>query len=145
MGGIDGLGQSATLLKSPPGDLQTHDNAGNTNELTSASSSPAAAMRLPGFLFGTLNVRSVNNKSATICDIIASNDLDILAMQETWHENIDSLSLKRTVPTGYSLVEAARENKLSDKLTTRSNSYGGVAIIYRSEYKAKKVTSLLSC
>jgi len=144
MGGTEGLGQSATLLISPPEDLTTHDNTGNTTELTSASS-PAAAVRLPGFLFGTLNVRSVSNKSATICDIIASNDLDILAMQETWHENIDSLSLKRTVPPGYSLVEAARENKLSDKLTTRSNSYGGVAIIYRSKYKAKKVTTLLSC
>jgi len=69
----------------------------------------------------------------------------MLAMQETWHENNDSLSLKRAVPPGYSFVEVARENKLSDKLTTRSNSYGGVAIIYRSEYKAKKITSLLKC
>ena len=38
------------------------------------------------------NARSVNNKSATITDLIDELRLDVLAIQESWHENSDALS-----------------------------------------------------
>lgn len=101
--------------------------------------------RLPGLLIGSLNTRSVNNKSATINDIISSLNLDILAMQETWHENADSVALRRAAPPGYSFVEAARDVKFTSNLRTRASVGGGVAIIYRSEYKPKKLSALPCC
>ena len=47
-----------------------------------------------GMCVGTnFNARSVNNKSAMIVETIVSSRLDILALQETWRENSDSLYL----------------------------------------------------
>ena len=34
--------------------------------------------------------------------------LDVLALQETWHESVESVSLRRAVPEGYTFTEAAR-------------------------------------
>jgi len=101
--------------------------------------------RLPGLLVGSFNIRSVSRKSATVCDMISLLNLDILALQETWHENTDSLALRRAVPSGYSVVEAARTGKLNVKLSARTSVGGGVAIIYRSQFKAKKLTTLPQC
>jgi len=76
---------------------------------------------------------------------VSSLDLDILALQETWHENTDSLALRRAVPPGYSVVERARDGKPNVKLGARASVGGGVAIIYRSQFKAKKLTTLPHC
>ena len=74
-------------------------------------------------------------------DIINSSQLDILALQEIWHENSDSLALRRAVPDGYYVIDEARVNKNSAS-QQHSKFHGGVAIIYRSEYNAKKLVSL---
>jgi len=108
-----------------------------------AGAQPSYA-QLPGLKVGTFNVRSANKKSATISDIIASLHLDILALQETWHENTDSLSIRSAAPHGYCIVETARprDPKSSDKLQARVSVGGGVAIIHRAEFKAKRINSL---
>jgi exonuclease III len=107
---------------------------------SSTSSQPPP--RLSGLRVGTFNIRSVSDKSSTVTRLKAELKLDVLTLQETWHENIDSLSLRSAVPPGYSLAETAREVKPSTKLQSTVNVWGGVAIIYRSEYKMKKVTTL---
>ena len=104
-----------------------------------ATSFQPLTSHLSGLLVGCLNARSVNRKSATITDIIASSNLDVLAIQETWHENSESLTLHRAIPPGYSVVEKAREAKVTINLRARVSTGGGVAIIYRSEFKCKKL------
>jgi len=98
-----------------------------------------------GLLIGGLNVRSINKKSATISDILTTHKLDVLAVQETWHEGSDALSLRRAVPDGYDVVEEARSKKAGSELREYAGSYGGVAVIYRNDVKAKKLTTLPSC
>jgi len=94
----------------------------------------------------SFNVRSINNKSASISDLISEYHLDVLALQETWHENTDSLSLRSAVPPGYCVVDAARNNDHNDNSDVRmhSSAGGGVAIIYREAYKCHKVVTLPS-
>ena len=102
--------------------------------------------QLPGLNIATLNVRSINNKSACVTDFIASHNIDIFALQETWHENSESLTLRRAVPAGYSIVEAARSAKSNEAVNNNNGqlraSGGGVAIIYRAELKMKKISTL---
>ena len=35
----------------------------------------------------SLNVLSIGKKAAAVCNIVASIDLDVLVLQETWHDN----------------------------------------------------------
>ena len=97
-----------------------------------------------GLLVGSLNARSINNKSATITNLIDELKLDVLAIQESWHENSDALSLRSCVPPGYAVVDAARAPACdsSDVVGMRAVAGGGVAVIYRAEYKMHKVTTL---
>jgi len=96
-----------------------------------------------GLSVGSLNARSINNKSATITDLIDELRLDVLAIQESWHENSDALSLRSCVPPGYAVVDAARPRVYdSSDVGVRAVSGGGVAVIYRAEYKMHKVTTL---
>lgn len=126
-----------------------HHRAMGGTERDGLSDTPSASTRpqsrLPGLHVGSLNIRSVNKKSASISDIIETSSLDILALQETWHEHSDSLSLRRAVPPGYCVDETARDAKITDRLQARYSLGGGVAIIYRSEFKAKKLTTLPQC
>jgi len=122
MGGIEQRGSSDTLFR--------------PNQLV---------RQLPGLNIATLNVRSINNKSARVTDFIASHNIDIFALQETWHENSESLALRRAVPAGYSIVDAARSAKTNDVMNNNGllrASGGGVAIIYRAELKMKKINTL---
>ena len=96
-----------------------------------------------GLILGSLNVRSINSKSASVTNLLSEMNLDVFALQETWHENSDSLSLHRAVPPGYNVVDAARPNS-SDGLGLSSIPGGGVAIIYRSDLKCHKVNTLPS-
>jgi len=93
---------------------------------------------------GSLNIRSIGKKSASVHDLLQSLRLDLLALQETWHENVDSLSLRRAVPEGYAFIEAARQRSSTelDAAKDRSLSGGGVAIIYRHSYRIKKLPTL---
>ena len=100
-------------------------------------------LKQTGLILASLNVRSINSKSASITDLLSEMNVDVFALQETWHENSDSLSLHRAVPPGYNVVDAARPNS-SDRLNMSSIPGGGVAIIYRSDLKCHKVNTLPS-
>jgi exonuclease III len=96
-----------------------------------------------GLSVGSLNARSINNKSATITNLIDELRLDVLAIQESWHENSDALSLRSCVPPGYTVVDVARAQAYdSSDVVVRAVTGGGVAVIYRAEYKMHKVTTL---
>ena len=48
---------------------------------------------------GTVNACSVGNKSATFCRMIVDEQLDVLAITETWHERSESTELRRHLVT----------------------------------------------
>ena len=87
-----------------------------------------------------LNVHSARNKSASIQELIVSNDADIFAVTETWHACSDDVALRRIVPPGYRCLEAARPARLATRSTVDNNNLGGgVALIYRDNLKAKRL------
>ena len=105
---------------------------------------PSASSHSVGIKIGSLNIRSIGKKSASVHDLLQSLRLDVLALQETWHENVDSLSLRRAVPEGYAYIEAARQRSITelDAAKDRTLSGGGVAVIYRNNYRMKKLPAL---
>ena len=76
---------------------------------------------------------SVGNRSATLCRMIVDEQLDVLAITETWHERSESTELRRLIPPGYRCTtDAARplpSNVSTDTLAFRN--HGGLAFIYR--------------
>ena len=79
--------------------------------------------------FRLLNCRSVCNKTDTIKDFVVDNDIDILAITETWlrPSNLDSLTIGDLTPTGYQFHHVARD--------TRG---GGVGLLHKSSLNFHK-------
>ncbi|XP_068704693.1 uncharacterized protein [Montipora foliosa] len=81
--------------------------------------------------FRLLNCRSVCNKTDTIKDFVVDNDIDILAITETWlrPSNLDSLTIGDLTPTGYQFqpCDVARD--------TRG---GGVGLLHKSSLNFHK-------
>ena len=80
---------------------------------TSLSSGPWAGRpthgEVNGLTVGCVNARSINNKADVICRTIVDKNLDLFVITETWHEGSESAALKRSTPTEYKCVDAARE------------------------------------
>ena len=75
-----------------------------------------------------LNTRSVRNKAIQLCDYITDEDLDIVALTETWlKENSDRDIIGDLVPEGYDFISVPR--------TTGSG--GGVGLLFKSQLKIK--------
>ena len=75
---------------------------------------------------GLLNARSINNKEDSIYELITDNDLDVLALTETWWTDNSDVSLGLVTPPGYAIVQ-----------THRSSRGGGVGVIYRDSLRAR--------
>jgi hypothetical protein len=92
------------------------------------------------FSFGLLNARSAkqqdrtNNKPMEIHDLIADNDIDILAITETWlrDDGRDQVAIGDMTPTGYRIQHCPRKKRRG----------GGLAIIYRDDLKINTITPL---
>ena len=95
--------------------------------------------RADDLTFGCINAQSVGNKSATLCRAIADDHLDVLVVTETWHEDSESASLKRTVPPGYRSIDAARPFPPGAAVdSVYFQNHGGLAFIYRDCIKFQK-------
>ena len=75
-----------------------------------------------------LNSRSINNKEDSIYELIVDNCLDFLALTETWCNENSTVSNGQITPPGYFVIHT--------HIPTRG---GGVALIIRDTYKAKRV------
>jgi hypothetical protein len=62
-------------------------------------------------LFGLLNARSVNNKQTSICETINENNLDLLAITETWLDRDDNVTIGNLCPPGYHGLNIARDKR----------------------------------
>ena len=63
--------------------------------------------------------------------MIADARLDMLLITETWHENTESVWLKRITPNGYKCVDAARPLASEHVHKAELRNYGGIALVYR--------------
>ena len=80
----------------------------------------------PNLNFGLLNVRSAVNKGPLIQDIINSNNLDMLALTETWFsENDPDAVILDLLPSEYNVLHAHRPSATVAR-------GGGLALVFRS-------------
>lgn len=78
----------------------------------------------------TLNCRSVKNKALSVCDFVTSQDIDILAITETWlGSNIDESVIQELVPTGYKILHHSRYGRRG----------GGIALLFKSNINIKQL------
>ena len=83
-----------------------------------------------------LNVRSVKNKTLSLCDYIISNSIDILAVTETWLGSVvDATVLSELIPTGYDINHVPRQS---------TSTGGGIAVIFKVGIKLSVIESSIS-
>lgn len=58
---------------------------------------------------GLRNVRSLGNQIESVVAIIEENRLHIMVLTETWHEDADSVAIKRLRGSGLCVMEAAQQ------------------------------------
>ncbi|CAB3997546.1 Hypothetical predicted protein [Paramuricea clavata] len=79
--------------------------------------------------FCLLNTRSINRKELFINDYVSENDIDILAVTETWlREDDNEFSTAEICPTGYHFYHITRKNARGE----------GVGLLLKKYIKVKK-------
>src|SRR6218665_3750732 len=58
----------------------------------------------------TLNVWSLRAKYVPVADIITANDLDVLAVTESFHSSSDDVAVRRAAPPGFSYLDRPRSD-----------------------------------
>jgi len=79
---------------------------------------------------GWLNVRSLGNKSTAVHETIVANDLDVLALTETWHQDSSDVCLRQAAPSDFRFVDAVRSSQ---------PGYGGIAVLHSALLRCRKV------
>jgi hypothetical protein len=86
---------------------------------------------------GLTNAQSIVNKAALVHDVITENQLDLLAVTETWvYEDSPDVHKREAAPNGYSVVHVHR--KLVGAGGVKKCG-GGVALIHRSDIRVTLV------
>jgi len=93
---------------------------------------PSAVTSARSTRYGSINIRSVNDKFDDVMDMFRSHLLTVLCLTETWHD-ADSLVFDRCRASGFSVVNRPRP-RVHDDLSV---NHGGVTIL------AAQGTSLL--
>jgi len=60
---------------------------------------------------GWLNIRSLSKKTVAVRKAIESNNLDVLALTETWHQNSTAIFLRDAAPSDFAVVDAVWESQ----------------------------------
>ena len=81
-----------------------------------------------GFINGALS----SDELQLICDMIATYNLDVLAIAETWIRDDDTDAIKRdSALDGYNIMHTTRPSR------TKRSRGGGLCLIYRGSMKVK--------
>lgn len=89
--------------------------------------------RIPSMTVCYLNAQSVRNKTVSLSNLILENDLDVLALTETWLGAADDQQvLHDLLPSGYNVISIPRPG---------NRRGGGVAVVF----KAGLSVDLISC
>lgn len=102
-------------------------SAGNVNNVTHGTSGRCSSLRV-----GWLNVQSLTaaTKSTAVNATIVDEKLDVMVLSETWHCTSDDISLRLATPAGFTVADAVRPT---------GPGYGGVAVVYRSQYNCTRL------
>jgi len=76
------------------------------------------------------HVRSLSRKTVAVRETIESNNLDVLTLTETWHQDSNVICLRDTVPSDFAVVDAVRVTQ---------PGYGGIAMLYSGLLRCNKV------
>ena len=89
-----------------------------------------AIARQKSVALSLLNARSVRNKSFIIKDFVVDNNIDILAITETWLQDdiSNQITINNICPTGFVLRNLPRVG----------SRRGGVALLYKNRFRLKK-------
>ena len=79
------------------------------------------------FTVSVMNARSVRNKTLIIKDFVVDNNVDVLAITETWLRSGDDVIIGELIPAGYCLSECPR----------LGGAGGGVGLLYKKGIKMK--------
>lgn len=71
---------------------------------------------------GLLKIRSINNKLDNVLDFFDEFLLNVLILTETWHEDMDSVAIRRPWGMGLNIMEAARALPPSSQITQISST-----------------------
>ena len=80
--------------------------------------------------FALLNTRSLCNKTLQVKDYVVENDIDLLAITDTWLLDQDSHTTRELCPTGYMLQSVPR-----------GSGGGGVALLSKKALKVKNCST----
>jgi len=77
---------------------------------------------------GVLNSCSIHNKFASIANLITDGQLNVIGVDETWHDSHDCPDLITCTPPGYSYIERPRDSSPSTyaRITAVSLCYTGM-------------------
>ena len=79
----------------------------------------------------SFNCRSIRSKVPQVLDIAIENHIDIILLQETWLRNSDSAIVAEILEYNFNLFQ--------DRKPRKSDTGGGVAILYNKSIKIKQV------
>ena len=87
---------------------------------------PLVQSKCLNFVF--LNIRSLKNKTTSLFDFMVSQNIDVLALTETWLCCGDNAVLNKLLPPGYDIRHVDRERR-----------GGGVALIYIKDISFRNI------
>jgi len=90
----------------------------------------------PGLRIAQWNAFSLTDKHAFVSQSILDNQLDVLAVTESWHHSSDDTSILRATPPGYSSRDCPRPPHPNGEPARG----GGVVIFFRSSLRLTQVS-----
>jgi len=76
------------------------------------------------------NIHSMRKKYVVVSDAILSHELDMLVLTELWHQAATDVSVLRSIPPEYSILDRPRSD---------SSGYGGIIIYHRTSLRVKPI------
>ena len=99
----------STSVSYPASVPQSLTDSSSSQQPTSVSSHPHRQLRV-----ATWNAFSIREKYTVVADIIISYDLDLLVVIESCHKASTDVSVQRSIPPGYSIIDRPRTNSSND-------------------------------
>ena len=94
------------------------------------------------FAIAEINCNSLGNKFLSISELILDRELDVLVVCESRHSSADDVAVRRSIPKGYNIVEAARDpttGRFGHDRAPRGAPGGGLVIYHREQFSVKKI------
>jgi len=94
------------------------------------------------FAIAEINCNSLGNKFLSISELILDRELDVLVVCESRHSSADDVAVRRSIPKGYNIVEAARDpttDRSGHDRAPRGAPGGGLVICHHEQFSVKKI------